>query len=71
MFGRKCFSKRDEDALGRFESRCDEGIFLGYSSHNKAYKCFNKRTKRVIENENVRIHEDLHKGNQNTVNQIE
>lgn len=37
VFGSKCFIKRDEDRLGSFESRCDEGISLGYSTHSKAY----------------------------------
>ena len=32
------------DALGKFDPRSDEAIFLGYSSHSKAYKVFNKRT---------------------------
>jgi len=33
-----------KDALGRFNPRSDEAIFLGYSSRSKAYKVFNKRT---------------------------
>ncbi|XP_075664696.1 uncharacterized protein LOC142634281 [Castanea sativa] len=31
----------------------DEGIFLGYSSTNKAYRVYNKRTKKVMEIVNV------------------
>jgi hypothetical protein len=30
VFGIKCYIKRDDDNLGKFDSRCDEGIFLGY-----------------------------------------
>lgn len=55
VFDSKCFIKRDEDGLGRFGSRSDEGIFLGYSTHNKAYKYFNKRLKKVIESVHVRV----------------
>jgi len=33
-----------KDALEKFDQRSDEATFLGYSSHNKAYKVFNKRT---------------------------
>ena len=29
-FGRKCYIKRDDDDMGNFESRTNEGIFLGY-----------------------------------------
>lgn len=71
VFGSKCFIRRDEDGLGSFESRCDEGIFLVYSTHNKAYKCFNKRLKKVVESVNVRVDEDFHKGRRSMVNHIE
>lgn len=68
VFGRKCFIERDEDGLGGFDSRSDEGIFLGYSNHNKAYKCYNKRLRRVIESIHIRVDEDMHKGRQAKVN---
>ena len=41
------------DALGKFDPRSDEAIFLGYSSHSKAYKVFNKRTLCVEESVHV------------------
>jgi len=45
VFGCKCYVHNiEKDALGKFNPRSDEAIFLGYSSHNKAYKVFNKRT---------------------------
>lgn len=59
IVGSKCSIKRDDDSLGNFESRCDEGIFLGYSAHNKAYTCFNKRLKRVVESTKVKVDEML------------
>ena len=34
-----------------------EGIFLGYSLKRKAYKCYTKRTKTIMESENMRIDE--------------
>ena len=42
---------------GKFNSKGDEGIFLGYSSKRKAYKCSNKDTNMMIESANVRIDE--------------
>lgn len=48
---------RDEDNLGKFEPRADEGNFLGYSSKSKVYKCFNKRLHKMVESTNVKIHE--------------
>jgi len=41
VFGCKCWILRKGSNLGKFDDRSDEGIFLGYSSHSKAYKCYN------------------------------
>ena len=45
--------------MGKFDSRSDEGIFLGYSSTSKAYQVYNKRTMKVMETVNVVINESL------------
>ena len=45
--------------MGKFDSQSDEGIFLGYSSTSKAYRVYNKRTKKVMETVNVVIDESL------------
>jgi len=45
IFGCNCYvHNKGKDALGKFDPRSDEAIFLGYFSHSKAYKVFNKRT---------------------------
>lgn len=36
-----------EQALGKFDATSDKGNFIGYSSHNKAYKVYNQRTSYV------------------------
>nr|GEV07913.1 hypothetical protein [Tanacetum cinerariifolium] len=41
------------DNLGKFEAKGDEGYFIGYSMCSKAFRVFNKRTKRVEENLHV------------------
>jgi len=46
-----------KDALGKFNPRSDEAIFLGYSSCSKAYKVFNKRTLCVEESVHVFFNE--------------
>jgi transposase InsO family protein len=38
VFGSKCYIKRLDENLGKFDARSDEGIFLGYSCNKKAYK---------------------------------
>ena len=53
VFGSKCYIKRDDDNLGKFHSRKDEGIFCGYSSTTRECKCYNIRFPNIIESENV------------------
>jgi len=54
IFGCKCYVHNDgKDALGKFDPRSDEVIFLSYSSHSKAYKVFNKRTLCIEESVHV------------------
>ena len=48
-------TKRNEDDLGKFDSRTDEGIFLGYSSTKKEYIYYNKRLHNIVESAYVRI----------------
>ena len=55
MFGSKCYIKRNEYDLGNFDSRTIEGIFLGYSSTKKAYRCYNQRLHKIIESADVRV----------------
>ena len=54
IFGCKCYVHNNgKEALGKFDARSDEALFLGYSSHSKAYKVFNKRTLCVEESVHV------------------
>nr|GEZ21582.1 hypothetical protein [Tanacetum cinerariifolium] len=46
------------DNLGKFEAKGDEGYFIGYSMTSKAFRVFNKRTKRVEENLHVEFLEN-------------
>ena len=55
LFGNNSYIKRNGDDLGKFDSRTDEGIFLGYSSTKKAYRCYNKRLHKIVESADVRI----------------
>nr|GEY40256.1 hypothetical protein [Tanacetum cinerariifolium] len=41
------------DHLGKFDAKGDEGYFVGYSLSSKAFKVFNKRTKKIKENLHV------------------
>ena len=59
VFGSKCFIKLNDDSPGKFDSRVDEGIFLGYSTRSKAYKCYNYHLRRIVESIDVNIDEYL------------
>ena len=55
VFGSKCFIKINDDSLGKFDSRVNEGIFLGYSTRSKDYKCYNYHLRRIVESIDVKI----------------
>jgi len=58
VFGCKCYVHNNgKNALGKFDPKSDEAIFLGYSSLSKAYKVFNKRTLCVEESVHVFFNE--------------
>ena len=57
VFGSKCYIKREDGRMGKFDSHVDKGILVGYSSTRKAYKCYNLRLNKVVESINVTIDE--------------
>jgi hypothetical protein len=57
VFVRKCYIKREDGRMGKFESCVDKGILVVYSSIRKAYKCYNTRLKKFVESINVTIDE--------------
>ncbi|XP_075087573.1 uncharacterized protein LOC142169589 [Nicotiana tabacum] len=60
-FGCKCFVlNNSKEALGKFDAKSDEGIFLGYFSQSKACKVYNKRTQCVEESIYVIFDESYH-----------
>jgi hypothetical protein len=57
VFGRKCYIKREDGKMGKFDSHLDKGVLVGYSSTRKSYKCYNLRFNKVVESINVTIDE--------------
>ena len=55
MFGSNCYIKRNKDDLGKFDSKIDDGIFLGYSSAKKPYRCYRKRLHKIVESADVKV----------------
>jgi len=53
-FGCKCFIlDNGKNNLGKFDPKSEKGIFLGYSSHSRSYRVFNKKTHVVEESSHV------------------
>ncbi|GJY46747.1 ribonuclease H-like domain-containing protein [Tanacetum coccineum] len=46
------------DSLGKFDGKSDEGYLLGYSTSSKAFRVYNKRTKREEKNLHINFLED-------------
>ena len=60
IFGCKCFfHNNDKDNLEKFNTKADEGIFLGYSTTSKAYRIFNRRSLIVEESIYVVLDESM------------
>jgi hypothetical protein len=57
FFGSKCYIKREDGRMGKFDSHVDKGVLVGYSSTRKAYKCYNLILNKVVESINVTIDE--------------
>jgi hypothetical protein len=53
VFGSRCYIKRLDENLIKIDDRSNEGIFLGYASIKKAYKCYNLRLHKIFESEDV------------------
>ena len=49
VFGSKCYIKNNNENLGKYDDRDDEGIFLGYDTNSKGYRCFNKRLYKLVD----------------------
>ena len=53
IFGSKCYIYKDREDVGKFDTRSDERIFLGYSTNSRAYRVFNIHKSTVMESINV------------------
>ena len=56
VFGCKFYILKDSKN-GKFDAKSDEGIFLGYSTKSKAYKCLNTNTNKIVKSENMNFDE--------------
>ncbi|GKF07402.1 integrase, catalytic region, zinc finger, CCHC-type containing protein [Tanacetum coccineum] len=49
VFGALCYPTNDCENLGKLQPKADIGIFIGYAPTTKAFRIYNRRTRRIIE----------------------
>jgi hypothetical protein len=59
VFGSKCYIKNNNENLGKYDDRDDEGIFLGYATNSKGYKFYNKRLHKLVDCIDVKVDEGV------------
>ncbi|KAJ9560455.1 hypothetical protein OSB04_005615 [Centaurea solstitialis] len=56
-FGCPCTILNTKTHLGKFESKADDGFFVGYSTQSKAVRVFNAISRTIEESDNVKFNE--------------
>jgi transposase InsO family protein len=59
VFGSKCYIKNNNENLGKYDDRADEGIFLGYATNSKGYRCFNKILYKLVDCIDLKVDEGV------------
>ncbi|GJS55525.1 integrase, catalytic region, zinc finger, CCHC-type containing protein [Tanacetum coccineum] len=49
VFGALCYQTNDSENLGKLQPKADIGIFIGYAPTKKAFRIYNRHTRRIIE----------------------
>nr|GFA45840.1 hypothetical protein [Tanacetum cinerariifolium]GFB78781.1 hypothetical protein [Tanacetum cinerariifolium] len=48
VFGALCYPTNDSENLGKLQPKADIGIFIGYAPIKKAFRIYNRRTRRIV-----------------------
>nr|GEY83097.1 retrovirus-related Pol polyprotein from transposon TNT 1-94 [Tanacetum cinerariifolium] len=48
VFGALCYLTNDNENLSKLQLKADIGIFIGYASTKKAFRIYNRRTRRIV-----------------------
>nr|GFA02591.1 hypothetical protein [Tanacetum cinerariifolium] len=49
VFGALCYPTNDSENLGKLQPKANIGIFIGYAPSKKAFRFYNRRTRRIVE----------------------
>ena len=53
------YIKNNDEHLGKYDDRADEGIFLGYVANIKWYTCYNNRMYTLVDCIDIKIDEGV------------
>nr|GEZ79707.1 retrovirus-related Pol polyprotein from transposon TNT 1-94 [Tanacetum cinerariifolium] len=48
VFGTLCYPTNDSENLGKLQPKADIGIFIGYAPTKKAFRIYNRHTRRIV-----------------------
>ncbi|GJT09633.1 retrovirus-related pol polyprotein from transposon TNT 1-94, partial [Tanacetum coccineum] len=57
VFGSLCYPTNDSEDLGKLNAKADIGIFVGYALAKKAFRIYNRRTRKIMETIHVTFDE--------------
>ncbi|GJS85856.1 retrovirus-related pol polyprotein from transposon TNT 1-94 [Tanacetum coccineum] len=57
VFGALCYPTNDSENFGKLQAKADIGIFIGYAPNKKAYRIYNRRTRKIVETIHVNVDE--------------
>ncbi|GJZ52465.1 retrovirus-related pol polyprotein from transposon TNT 1-94 [Tanacetum coccineum] len=57
VFGSLCYPTNDSEDLGKLNTKADIGIFVGYTPTKKAFRIYNRRTRKIMETIHVTFDE--------------
>nr|GEU34190.1 retrovirus-related Pol polyprotein from transposon TNT 1-94 [Tanacetum cinerariifolium] len=57
VLGALCYPTNDSENLGKLQPKADIGIFIGYTPTKKAFRIYNRRTRRIVKTIHVDIDE--------------
>nr|GFC25720.1 retrovirus-related Pol polyprotein from transposon TNT 1-94 [Tanacetum cinerariifolium] len=49
VFGALCYPTNDGENVGKLQPKANIGIFIGYAPKKKAFRIYNRRTRRIVE----------------------
>jgi hypothetical protein len=53
------FIKNNDENIGKYDERADEGIFLGYAINSKGYIFYNKRLHKLVDSIDIKVDEEI------------